>query len=244
MARVRRVARRATGRGVALAADGEWRGRVDAAAARRRVGGGGAAGRDGEGPRRGLRVRGDGATVAPDRRLTAQARRAREPATASSPAVIGITRCVRLVDHLCTMVTRTFPPRRCRGLARTSRREPRDPPCPALSPALIARALPPCSVASTCTSATGPVEYLRIRCAGSLSLIVAAAEVEVQGFEAASRVRGRAVNPKGYHGGPSPLGVTVTTVEGCGGRLLSEILTAREPFGPRDSDTLSRASAD
>ena len=39
-------------------------------------------------------------------------------------------------------------------------------------------------------SATGPVVYLRIRCAGSLSLIVAAAEVEEQGFEAASRVRG------------------------------------------------------
>ena len=39
-------------------------------------------------------------------------------------------------------------------------------------------------------TATGPVEYLRIRCAGSLSLIVAAAEVEEQGFEAASRVRG------------------------------------------------------
>ena len=39
-------------------------------------------------------------------------------------------------------------------------------------------------------SATGPVEYLRIRCAGSLSLIVVAAEVEDQGFAAASRVRG------------------------------------------------------
>jgi hypothetical protein len=39
-------------------------------------------------------------------------------------------------------------------------------------------------------SATGPVEYLRIRCAGSLSLIVAAAEVDAQGFEASSRVRG------------------------------------------------------
>ena len=39
-------------------------------------------------------------------------------------------------------------------------------------------------------SATGPVAYLRIRCAGSLSLIVAAGEVEEPGFEAASRVRG------------------------------------------------------
>ena len=39
-------------------------------------------------------------------------------------------------------------------------------------------------------TATGPVEYLRIRCAGSLSLIVAAAEVDEQGFEAVSRVRG------------------------------------------------------
>ena len=39
-------------------------------------------------------------------------------------------------------------------------------------------------------TATGPVEYLRIRCAGSLSLIVAAAEVDVGLSAAASRVRG------------------------------------------------------
>ena len=39
-------------------------------------------------------------------------------------------------------------------------------------------------------TATGPVEYLRIRCAGSLSLIVAAAEVEDRGFAAPNRVRG------------------------------------------------------
>ena len=39
-------------------------------------------------------------------------------------------------------------------------------------------------------SATGPVEYLRIRCAGSLSLIVVAAEVDVGLSAAASRVRG------------------------------------------------------
>lgn len=39
-------------------------------------------------------------------------------------------------------------------------------------------------------TATGPVEYLRIRCAGSLSLIVAAAEVEVRRSAAADRVRG------------------------------------------------------
>ena len=39
-------------------------------------------------------------------------------------------------------------------------------------------------------SATGPVEYLRIRCAGSLSLIVAAAEVDVGRSASASRVRG------------------------------------------------------
>jgi hypothetical protein len=40
------------------------------------------------------------------------------------------------------------------------------------------------------SSATGPVEYLRIRCAGSLSLIVAAVEVDAQGFAAPTRVRG------------------------------------------------------
>ena len=39
-------------------------------------------------------------------------------------------------------------------------------------------------------TAGGPVEYLRIRCAGSLSLIVAVAEVDVWRSEAASRVRG------------------------------------------------------
>lgn len=40
-------------------------------------------------------------------------------------------------------------------------------------------------------SATGPVAYLRIRCAGSLSLIVAAAEVIPEGSETgAQRVRG------------------------------------------------------
>ena len=39
-------------------------------------------------------------------------------------------------------------------------------------------------------TATGPVEYLRIRCAGSLSLIVVAAEVDVGRSAAASRVRG------------------------------------------------------
>ena len=39
-------------------------------------------------------------------------------------------------------------------------------------------------------TATGSVEYLRIRCAGSLSLIVAVAEVDVWRSEAASRVRG------------------------------------------------------
>ena len=39
-------------------------------------------------------------------------------------------------------------------------------------------------------TATGPVEYLRIRCAGSLSLIVAAAEVDSRRSAAASRVRG------------------------------------------------------
>ena len=38
--------------------------------------------------------------------------------------------------------------------------------------------------------AAGPVEYLRIRCAGSLSLIVAAAEVDQHRSAAASRVRG------------------------------------------------------
>jgi len=38
--------------------------------------------------------------------------------------------------------------------------------------------------------AAGPVEYLRIRCAGSLSLIVAAAEVDVGRSAAASHVRG------------------------------------------------------
>jgi len=39
-------------------------------------------------------------------------------------------------------------------------------------------------------TATGPVEYLRIRCAGSLSLIVAAAEVDVGRSATASRVHG------------------------------------------------------
>ena len=39
-------------------------------------------------------------------------------------------------------------------------------------------------------SAAGPVEYLRIRCAGSLSLIVAAAEVDQRRSAAVSRVRG------------------------------------------------------
>jgi hypothetical protein len=39
-------------------------------------------------------------------------------------------------------------------------------------------------------SAAGPVAYLRIRCAGSLSLIVAAAEVDVRLSERVSRVRG------------------------------------------------------
>ena len=39
-------------------------------------------------------------------------------------------------------------------------------------------------------TATGPLEYLRIRCAGSLALIVAAAEVEVPRSAAGSRVRG------------------------------------------------------
>ena len=39
-------------------------------------------------------------------------------------------------------------------------------------------------------TAAGPVEYLRIRCAGSLSLIVAAAEVDVGRSAAAGRVRG------------------------------------------------------
>ena len=39
-------------------------------------------------------------------------------------------------------------------------------------------------------TATGSVEYLRIRCAGSLSLVVAVAEVDVWRSEAASRVRG------------------------------------------------------
>jgi hypothetical protein len=39
-------------------------------------------------------------------------------------------------------------------------------------------------------TAAGSVEYLRIRCAGSLSLIVAVAEVDVWRSEAASRVRG------------------------------------------------------
>ena len=39
-------------------------------------------------------------------------------------------------------------------------------------------------------NATGSVEYLRIRCAGSLSLIVAAAEVDSERSEATSRVRG------------------------------------------------------
>jgi len=39
-------------------------------------------------------------------------------------------------------------------------------------------------------SAGGPVAYLRIRCAGSLSLIVVAAEVDEQGSGAPSRVRG------------------------------------------------------
>ncbi|MBA3907349.1 MAG: hypothetical protein H0X35_11800 [Pseudonocardiales bacterium] len=40
------------------------------------------------------------------------------------------------------------------------------------------------------SSAGGPVEYLRIRCAGSLSLIVAAAEVEVSSSRSDDRVRG------------------------------------------------------
>ena len=39
-------------------------------------------------------------------------------------------------------------------------------------------------------TATGTVEYLRIRCAGSLSLIVAAAEVDKRLSEPANRVRG------------------------------------------------------
>ena len=39
-------------------------------------------------------------------------------------------------------------------------------------------------------TATGPVEYLRIRCAGSLSLIVAATEVDVRRSAPAARVRG------------------------------------------------------
>jgi len=39
-------------------------------------------------------------------------------------------------------------------------------------------------------SATGPVEYLRIRCAGSLSLIVAASEVEPRHSAGVNRVRG------------------------------------------------------
>ena len=39
-------------------------------------------------------------------------------------------------------------------------------------------------------TATGTIEYLRIRCAGSLSLIVAAAEVDVPRSPAARRVRG------------------------------------------------------
>jgi hypothetical protein len=39
-------------------------------------------------------------------------------------------------------------------------------------------------------SATGPVEYLRIRCAGSLSLIVAAAEVDQRRSVSRDRVRG------------------------------------------------------
>jgi len=38
--------------------------------------------------------------------------------------------------------------------------------------------------------AAGPVEYLRIRCAGSLSLIVAAAEVDQHRSAAPGRVRG------------------------------------------------------
>jgi hypothetical protein len=39
-------------------------------------------------------------------------------------------------------------------------------------------------------SAAGPVEYLRIRCAGSLSLIVIAAEVEARHPTLLDRVRG------------------------------------------------------
>jgi hypothetical protein len=39
-------------------------------------------------------------------------------------------------------------------------------------------------------SAGGPVEYLRIRCAGSLSLIVAAAEVQTTAARSDDRVRG------------------------------------------------------
>lgn len=39
-------------------------------------------------------------------------------------------------------------------------------------------------------TASGPVEYLRIRCAGSLSLIVAAAEVDVPRLATAHPVRG------------------------------------------------------
>lgn len=39
-------------------------------------------------------------------------------------------------------------------------------------------------------SAGGPVEYLRIRCTGSLSLIVAAAEVTAAGSPPHDRVRG------------------------------------------------------
>ncbi len=39
-------------------------------------------------------------------------------------------------------------------------------------------------------SATGPVEYLRIRCAGSLSLIVAAAEVDQRRSVSRDRARG------------------------------------------------------
>ena len=39
-------------------------------------------------------------------------------------------------------------------------------------------------------SATGPVAYLRIRCSGSLSLIVAAAEVTEADATSADRVRG------------------------------------------------------
>jgi hypothetical protein len=40
------------------------------------------------------------------------------------------------------------------------------------------------------SSAGGPVEYLRIRCSGSLSLIVAAAEVKVRGARSEDRARG------------------------------------------------------